>query len=185
MIRISARAGLLSAALLCAPAGAASPPVPAAAFAALPQVSDVVLSPDGQLLAWCDQSAADAKIVVFDLASKTYERTLPVDPAPVGREVEVSSRSEDGNRLVARAQGSSNPPVYYLVDFKTHRADIVGETYPGLDGVQLGTVRSIIYQARDGTPIPAHLTLPPGVSPKDLPLVVLPHGGPAAHDGAA
>ncbi|HEY5346927.1 MAG TPA: alpha/beta fold hydrolase, partial [Rhizomicrobium sp.] len=35
---------------------------------------------------------------------------------------------------------------------------------------------------RDGLDIPAYLTLPPGKLAKDLPLVVMPHGGPDARD---
>lgn len=117
----------------------------------------------------------------FDAAAKLRYDSLA--RAFAGRYFEVPSHSADDSRMVVRVQGPSNPPVYYLVDFKTHRADIVGEAYPGLDGVKLGTVRSITYQARDGTAIPAYLTLPPGTTAKDLPMVVLPHGGPAAHDG--
>ena len=41
---------------------------------------------------------------------------------------------------------------------------------------------AITYTARDGTSIPAFQTLPPGSSGKNLPLVVLPHGGPHRHD---
>jgi dipeptidyl aminopeptidase/acylaminoacyl peptidase len=81
-----------------------------------------------------------------------------------------------------QVQDSSHPPVYYLVDFNTHRADIIGEAYPALDNMTLGTVRSITYQARDGTQIPAYLTLPPGANDKDLAMVVLPHDGPREHD---
>jgi dipeptidyl aminopeptidase/acylaminoacyl peptidase len=72
--------------------------------------------------------------------------------------------------------------VFYLVDFATGRADIAGESYPGLAGVTLGEVRFIDYAARDDVEIPAFLTLPPGLGEKNLPLVVLPHGGPHAHD---
>jgi len=36
----------------------------------------------------------------------------------------------------------------------------------------------IRYKARDGLTIPALLTLPRGLDPKNLPLVVFPHGGP-------
>jgi dipeptidyl aminopeptidase/acylaminoacyl peptidase len=43
-------------------------------------------------------------------------------------------------------------------------------------------VRTISYPAADGTVIPAYLTLPRGVPAKGLPLVVMPHGGPEAHD---
>jgi len=43
-------------------------------------------------------------------------------------------------------------------------------------------VRSITYKAADGLEIPAYLTLPRGRDAKALPLVVLPHGGPASRD---
>jgi dipeptidyl aminopeptidase/acylaminoacyl peptidase len=108
-------------------------------------------------------------------AQSTYESVANAFP---GRDVTVESRSEDGTRVVARVEGPANAPVYYLVDFKSHRADIIGEAYPGLDKATLGPVRTMTYPARDGTPIGAYLTLPPGVTPKNLPLVVLPHDWP-------
>jgi dipeptidyl aminopeptidase/acylaminoacyl peptidase len=46
----------------------------------------------------------------------------------------------------------------------------------------LGDVKGISYKARDGTEIPAFLTMPPTKSAAPLPLVVLPHGGPQARD---
>jgi dipeptidyl aminopeptidase/acylaminoacyl peptidase len=58
----------------------------------------------------------------------------------------------------------------------------VGDEYPALADAPLGEVRSLSYKARDGTSIPAYLTLPPGAAQKNLPLVVLPHGGPEARD---
>ncbi|RRB42952.1 alpha/beta hydrolase family protein, partial [Escherichia coli] len=36
--------------------------------------------------------------------------------------------------------------------------------------------------AADGTQIPAYLTLPPGSTGKNLPTIVMPHGGPEARD---
>ena len=38
------------------------------------------------------------------------------------------------------------------------------------------------YVARDGLAISAYLTLPPDRAPKNLPLIVMPHGGPDARD---
>jgi fermentation-respiration switch protein FrsA (DUF1100 family) len=99
-----------------------------------------------------------------------------------GRNAEVVGRSESDSRLVAEVQGPSNPPVYYFVDLATHKADIVGEAYPALANAALGEVRAITYTARDGTNIPAYLTLPPGATDHRLPLVVLPHTGPAERD---
>lgn len=99
-----------------------------------------------------------------------------------GRSVELSGRSANGERVLARVYGPSTPAVHYLVDFGKRRADIVGETYPGLAQRPLGTMTATTYAARDGTTIPAYLTLPPGSSGKGLPLVVMPHGGPESRD---
>ena len=99
-----------------------------------------------------------------------------------GLSVVVYGRSADGKRVLARVDGPSKPAIYYLVDFTKGQADIVGEEYPALADVPLGDMRSISYKARDGTEIPAFLTIPPGAEAKNLPLVVLPHGGPEARD---
>lgn len=100
------------------------------------------------------------------------------------RVTSIFGRSEDYKRLVARVEGASSPAVYYLIDFAKGAADIIGETYPALVDVALGTVEATSYKARDGFEIPAYLTLPPGKEPKALPLVVFPHGGPYARDYA-
>ncbi|MCR6658512.1 MAG: prolyl oligopeptidase family serine peptidase [Asticcacaulis sp.] len=42
--------------------------------------------------------------------------------------------------------------------------------------------KSVSYKASDGLEIGALLTLPPKPEPKGLPLIVLPHDGPQAHD---
>jgi len=114
---------------------------------------------------------------------KAEARYESVARAFKGRSVVVYGRSEDGKRVLARVDSPSNPAIYYLVDFNKGQADIAGEEYPALADVPLGEVRSITYKARDGTEIPAYLTIPPGVEAKTLPLVVLPHGGPEDRDG--
>ena len=96
--------------------------------------------------------------------------------------VYVLDRSTDGQRLLVKAERESYPPTYYLVDRAARRADTIGEAYPGLAHATLGEVQEIRYPARDGTPIPAFLTLPPGQAARDLPLVVLVHGGPEGQD---
>jgi len=76
----------------------------------------------------------------------------------------------------------STPPVYYLVDFAKGTADIAGEAYPSLAQVPMGELEVISYKARDGVEIPAYVTLPPSAPKQPLPMIVLPHGGPAARD---
>jgi dipeptidyl aminopeptidase/acylaminoacyl peptidase len=102
-----------------------------------------------------------------------------------GKRVAVYGRSEDGQRVLAHVDAPSSPPVYYFVDFAKGTADTVGEAYPALIDVKLGEVRAISYAARDGAMVPAYLTIPPDSDGKNLPLVVLPHGGPEARDDYA
>ena len=98
------------------------------------------------------------------------------------RQVEVYGWTTDGSKTLARVESPNSPPIYYLVDFKTHRADIAAEEYPGLAGVTLGELKEITYKSRDGTPIPAYLTLPADKTTGRGPLIVLPHGGPNDRD---
>jgi len=92
------------------------------------------------------------------------------------------SRSADGQRVIAKVEDDAHPPIYYLVDFGKKSADIVNEAYPLLVGVKLGSVRDFAYEARDKYALTAYLTLPPGAEEKNLPVVVVPHGGPEARD---
>jgi dipeptidyl aminopeptidase/acylaminoacyl peptidase len=103
---------------------------------------------------------------------KVLERSFPDQP------VQVYDWTADGTKTIALVSSPSKPPIYYLVDFTTQRADIVAEEYPALAGVQLGEARDITYRARDGTLIPAYLTVPPAKLTGPSPLVVLPHDGP-------
>lgn len=102
-----------------------------------------------------------------------------------GKTVEMINWTSDNAKLLAKVESPSNPPVYYWIDFTTHRADIAGEEYPALANAALGKAEQTTYKARDGATIPAILTKPPGSSDAPVPLIVLPHGGPNAHDAFA
>jgi dipeptidyl aminopeptidase/acylaminoacyl peptidase len=56
---------------------------------------------------------------------------------------------------------------------------------PQLEGVALAKVRPVNYPAPDGTLIPGYLTCPASGTGKNLPAIVLPHGGPTARDDGA
>jgi dienelactone hydrolase len=110
------------------------------------------------------------------------QRYQSVQRAFPGKAVALYGWTGDGSKTLAYVEAADSAPVYYLIDFTTHRADIAAEPYPDLAGVKLGEVKEIHYSARDGTKIPAYLTLPPAAASEPLPLVVLPHGGPNARD---
>ena len=73
------------------------------------------------------------------LDKKTEARHKALTRAFPERDVWIVDRSENYQRMLVRVEGPSNPPIYYLVDFATGRADIVGEAYPALSEAKLGT----------------------------------------------
>lgn len=123
-----------------------------------------------------------SKAAVRWLDVQAQHRYDSVKAAFPDKQVLVYGWSADGSKTLAEVESPASPPVYYLIDFKTHHADIAAEEYPALAGVALGQFREITYAARDGASIPAYLTLPPGRSGGPAPLVVLPHGGPQMRD---
>jgi dipeptidyl aminopeptidase/acylaminoacyl peptidase len=83
---------------------------------------------------------------------------------------------------VVHVEGSKTGNAYALVDLTAGSASIVDDVYAGLGPDQIAEARWYDYKAVDGTELQGVLTLPKGRDPKHLPLVVLPHGGPEAHD---
>ena len=101
-----------------------------------------------------------------------------------GRTVIFAGWSRDRSRIVLRVDAPAAAPAWYLFEPATNQASPLGEEYPELAGAPLGKTSWISYQAKDGTPLNAYLTvptnLPAGVK---APVIVMPHGGPEARDG--
>jgi len=116
----------------------------------------------------------------FDPSMQALQRGL--EAAFPGLSVHAVSWDLAKDELIVAAEGPRQPQTYYFVDRKTHEATKLAETYPGLTQADLGEMRPWPYKARDGLDIPAYLTLPPGKAAKNLPAVIMPHGGPSARD---
>lgn len=97
--------------------------------------------------------------------------------------VDYVSSSRDLRKWIVLVRGERMGYQYQLVDLDARVTKSLGDIYDGIEG--LHPVRRIDYVAADGLKIPAYLTLPAASAGKDLPLVVLAHGGPAATDTLA
>lgn len=86
--------------------------------------------------------------------------------------------SEDGERIVYYSRSDRDPGVYYLYERGQGKISELAVIKPGIDPEKMAATKAIEYKARDGLPIHAYLTLPNGIEPKNLPLVLHPHGGP-------
>lgn len=112
----------------------------------------------------------------FDPANKKLQGQL--DRAIPGREAWVASRSRDGKRMLILATAPDEPGLYYFLDRAAGQMSPIAAMQQALDPERLAVTRAVHYAARDGTDIPAYLTLPKGREAKNLPLIVYPHGGP-------
>jgi dipeptidyl aminopeptidase/acylaminoacyl peptidase len=92
------------------------------------------------------------------------------------------SHSDDFSKMLVRVDGARDGFVFALFDWYTHKASILAHVYQDLSAIN--EKRPISYPAADGLAISAFLTLPQGVPEKMLPLVMLPHGGPAERESS-
>ncbi|MDB5936664.1 MAG: dipeptidyl aminopeptidase [Massilia sp.] len=126
---------------------------------------------------------SDARSTVwFDAGMKALQQRIDSAlPATVNM-VTPAARAETAWVLV-ESYSDVQPPIWHLFNAETGAFNKVGESYPNIDPRQMGIQEALRYKARDGLEIPAWLTLPHGSKRKNLPLVVLVHGGPYVRGG--
>ncbi|OZM78842.1 S9 family peptidase [Pseudonocardia sp. MH-G8] len=90
---------------------------------------------------------------------------------------EVSS-DDDGRRWVVAFAHDRDPGVTWFYDHATGESRLLFRPRPHLDPDAMAPMRPIPITARDGLALPSYLTLPVGVEPSGLPLVLMVHDGP-------
>lgn len=114
---------------------------------------------------------ADAKLV------RSLAKALPALP-----DIELVDASRDEKQLLIRASSDQDPGRYFVFDRALGSLNEILLARPELESVLLSVVKALTYATADGVKVPAYLTLPPGSAGKNLPGIVLPHGGPGARD---
>lgn len=109
--------------------------------------------------------------------ARALSKALPASPT-----ISVEDMSDDGTKFLVHASADTDPGAFYFFDRPGKKLAKVLLTYPGLDGVKLSEQKPVQYRAADGTMVPAYLTLPPGSAGKNIPAIVMPHGGPSSRD---
>ncbi len=113
----------------------------------------------------------------FSGAMKTLQQQVDaVLPATVNI-ITPARRPETPNVLVV-SYSDRQPASYLLYNTESKAMTRVGDSYPAIKPAQMAEQQLVHYQARDGLRIPAWLTLPGDGKGKNLPMVVLVHGGP-------
>ena len=114
---------------------------------------------------------AETEAIFKDLESK-----LP------GYELGIASSNLAEDRFIVTTSSDRTRGKRYLYDKGTKKLELLADVSPWLPESELAEMKPVTYKARDGLEIPGYLTLPKGVAPKNLPVVVNPHGGPWFRD---
>jgi dipeptidyl aminopeptidase/acylaminoacyl peptidase len=92
------------------------------------------------------------------------------------------SSDDSQQRWVASFTHDREPGFTYYYDHSTGESRLLFRPYPHLDPEALAPMQPVTIAARDGLELHSYLTLPVGIEPAWLPLVLLVHGGPWARD---
>lgn len=115
---------------------------------------------------------------------KGYEKDYNYIKKQVGdQEIGFGSSTKDESKFIISTYSDVDPGTVWLFNRKTKSLSKIYTVREKLPRAALSPMKPIRYKSSDGLEIPAYLTLPKGLTEKNLPLVVVPHGGPWARDG--
>ena len=145
----------------------------------LVDADDPLLTPDGRLLGiWYELD----RPFVYYTDEKARALIQAINKAEPSRFSFLSDSSHDETVYIVHSYSDVDAGTYSILDTRKNKLIRLGTQYPELDPATLGRMRSIEYKASDGTAIPGYLTVPAGVRAENLPLIVMPHGGPISRD---
>ncbi len=118
------------------------------------------------VMRYFDRKSADA------ILYRTLAMSFP------GQIIRIASATRDGNTTLLHVYSDRNPGDFYLFDVAQKKAEFLVPAQKWIDPRRTAEMQPIKLQARDGLALHGYLTVPPGSEGKNLPLVLLPHGGP-------
>ena len=148
-----------------------------------PLVGDVesaILSADQSTLLGAWTSAQRDNLHWFDPA--LAELQTQFDKAVPGGTVRITSLSLDRQKMLVRVNGADTPGLLYYYNTSVGTLQRIAAINEQIGGKHLAPVKLVHYKARDGLEIEGILTLPAARDPKNLPFIVMPHGGPWGQD---
>ena len=140
--------------------------------ASFSEVSDELISTsyddDRQRIYWKDKN--------FEADYKLLQKKLS------GKEVSFSNSTKDERLWLITAYSDTEPGERYLFDRQTKKLTLQYRVREKLPRTAMAPMKAVRYKSSDGLEIPAYLTLPKGVESKNIPVILVPHGGPWGRD---
>lgn len=123
-------------------------------------------------------SGGETHAAFFDEGSETARLHRMLERSFPGQGMAIESTTADGKLAIVQVWTARNPGDFYLFDVASKQADHMLARLEWFDPERTAEVRPITYKARDGLEIDGFLTLPKAGGQGNLPLVLMPHGGP-------
>jgi dipeptidyl aminopeptidase/acylaminoacyl peptidase len=98
-------------------------------------------------------------------------------------DISIISRDDADKVWYVLVNRPDRSPSFWRWDRAARKAKFLFATRPKLDGYDLAPMSPVSFPARDGLKIRAYLTVPHGLESRNMPLVLLVHGGPWVRDG--
>jgi dipeptidyl aminopeptidase/acylaminoacyl peptidase len=112
----------------------------------------------------------------FEADFKWLEKQNP------GKDVSITSRSADERYWLVGARSDTDPGQTFLFDRNARKLTFQYKVREKLPREALSPMQTVHYKSSDGLEISAYFTIPKGLPGKNLPVVVVPHGGPWGRD---
>lgn len=142
------------------------------------EVSNIIISPTDEKPLAVVTEAGVPRITMIDESHPDAELYGSLAAAFPGQVVNFSSATRDGKQVIVSVYSDRNPGELYLYDRGTGKARFLMKSREWVDAEESATMRAFSLKTRDGLTIYGYLTIPKGADPKNLPLIVNPHGGP-------
>jgi dipeptidyl aminopeptidase/acylaminoacyl peptidase len=139
-------------------------------------VSSFLPAKDGKTVDAAFFSDVRERVHWFDPAMKEVQAAI--DKSVAGREAWIVASSRDKSSMLVLVTSANHPGTYYYFQPESGKMKRLATINEAMKPYTLAASKPVSYKARDGLTIQGYLTLPPGRAAKDLPLIVLPHGGP-------
>jgi dipeptidyl aminopeptidase/acylaminoacyl peptidase len=114
------------------------------------------------------------------------DKSLQADFDALGKvrdgDLSIISRDLADNTWIVSYCVDNAPVTTYAYGRASKKATLLFTDRPALEKYDLAQMQPISFTARDGMTIYGYLTLPVGLEPRNLPMVLLVHGGPWGRD---
>lgn len=143
-------------------------------------ISSIITNPAGneiEGITWVDTKH---RVKWFNPDMENIQSSL--EKSVPGQSVNIISQNHNRDRFIVRIGNASRPGTYYIFEKNAAKLYKLASVNDKMKLKAYAPVSTISYKARDGLKIEAVLTLPKGADAKNLPLIMMPHGGPHARD---